>query len=177
MKKRNMQAQIEETIVLWIRIGNHRILLGSDLEKTNDPKTGWTVIINECKVIEEKASVYKVAHHGASSSHDPDIWAKLLSDKPFALLSPYMVADNYLPGDEDLKRLAALTPNGYITAPPSRKRLRISDRVVRDMVEATTKSIHGVNIGWGQIRLRCSIEDHEDYQVELMGDAYKIAAN
>ena len=86
-------------------------------------------------------------------------------------------ADKYLPQDEDINRLAALTPNGYITAPPSRRRLRISDRVVRDMVEATTKRIHGVNLGWGQIRLRRSIEDHKDYRVELLGDAYKLVAN
>jgi len=165
------------SVVLWVRIGNSQFLLGSDLEKTTDPKTGWTVVINECKAITEKASVYKVAHHGASSSHDPDIWEKLLSDKPFALLSPYMVADNYLPRDEDLKRLAALTPNGYITAPPSRKRLRISDRVVRDMVEAATKSIHGVNIGWGQVRLRSRIENNANYQTELFGDAFNIRAN
>lgn len=177
-KKRIICPNTNNTsVVLWVTIGNHRILLGSDLQKTSDPKTGWTVIINESQAIQEKASVYKVAHHGAESSHDPDIWSKLLSDKPFALLSPYMVADNYLPGDEDLRRLAALTPRGYITAPPNRKKFKASDRVVRDMVEGVTKSIQSVNTGWGQIRLRRSIEENADYQIELFGDAYNIVAN
>jgi len=177
-KKRIICPNTNNTsVVLWVRIGNHRILLGSDLQKTSDPKTGWTVIVNESQAIKEKASVYKVAHHGAKNSHDPDTWSKLLSDKPFALLSPYMVADNYLPRDEDLERLAALTPNGYITAPPSRKKFRSSDRVVRDWVEAITKSIQSVNTGWGQIRLRRNIENSANYQVELFGDAYNIGTN
>lgn len=177
-KKRITSPSTNSTsVVLWVVIGNLRILLGSDLEKTDDPKTGWKVIINECKAIQEKASVYKVAHHGASSSHDPDIWTKLLSENPFALLSPYMVGNNYLPSEEDLKRIATLTPSGYLTAPPSRKRTRISDRVVRDTVESVTKSIQSVNIGWGQIRLRRNIQGNEDYRVELLGDAYNIVAN
>jgi len=177
-KKRIICPSINNTsVVLWVRVGNHRIILGSDLQKTSDPKTGWTVIVNESQAIKEKASVYKVAHHGAESSHDPDIWSKLLFDKPFALLSPYMVADNYLPGEEDIKRLVSLTPHGYITAPPSRKKYKASDRVVRDTVEAVTKSIQSVNTGWGQIRLRRNIENSVDYQVELFGDAYNIVAN
>ena len=165
------------SVVLWVRIGNHRILLGSDLQKTTDPKMGWTVIVNESQTIRERASVYKVAHHGAESSHDSDIWSKLLSDKPFALLSPYMVGDNYLPREEDLKRLTALTPHGYITALPNRRTYKASDRVVRDMVEDATKSIQSVNIGWGQIRLRRNIGNNADFQVELFGDAYKIVAS
>jgi len=165
------------SVVLWVRIGDHRILLGSDLEKTSDPKTGWTVIINESQAIKEKALVYKVAHHGAESSHDPDIWSKLLSDKPFALLSPYSIAGNSLPKDEDLDRVAGLTPNGFITAPPKIKKFRPSDGVVRETIQAVTKTMRSVNIGWGQVRLRRNIEDSADYKVDLFGDAYNIQPN
>lgn len=177
-RKRIVSPSTNNTsVVLWATIGDFRILLGSDLEKTNDPKTGWKVIINECKAIQGKASVYKVAHHGAYSSHDPDIWRELLSDRPIAVLSPYMVGDNCLPVEKDLKRLADLTPNAYITAVPGKKRFRISDRVVRDMVESATKSISSVNTGWGQIRLRRNIKDGADGRIELFGDAYQIVAN
>jgi hypothetical protein len=177
-KKRIVCPSTNNTsVVLWVRIGDHRILLGSDLEKTNDPKTGWAVVINESQAIKQKASVYKVAHHGAESSHDPDIWSKLLSDKPFALLSPYLVAGNSLPRDEDLDRVAGLTSNGYITAPPKIKKFRPSDAVVRDMIQAVTKSMRSVNIGWGQVRLRRNIEGTGDYKVELFGDAYNIEPN
>lgn len=177
-KKRITCPSINNTsVVLWVRVGDHRILLGADLQRTTDPMTGWTVIVNESQAVRGKASVYKVAHHGAESSHDPDIWSKLLFDEPFALLSPYMVGGNYLPGEEDINRLASLTPHGYITARPSRKKYKASDRVVRDMVNAATKDIQTVNIGWGQVRLRRNIENSADYQVELFGDAYEIVAN
>ncbi len=175
-KKRIVCPETNNTsVVLWVSIGEHRILLGADLEKTSDPKTGWAVIINESQAIKEKASVYKVAHHGAASSHDPDIWRRLLSDKPLALLSPYFVGDNYLPTDQDLDRLATLTPNAYMTATARTRRFRPSDRVVRDTVGAVTRSIRSVNTGWGHIRLRRKIESSpEGYRVELFGDAYQI---
>ncbi len=33
------------TSKVWIEIGNLFILLGSDLEETSDPQTGWSVIV------------------------------------------------------------------------------------------------------------------------------------
>jgi len=177
-KKRISCPSINNTsVVLWVRVGDHRILLGADLQRTTDPKTGWSVVVNESQAVRGKASVYKVAHHGAESSHDPDIWFKMLFDKPFALLSPYMVGGNYLPSEEDVSRLASLTARGYITARPNRKKYKASDRVVRDIVKDVTKGMQIVNIGWGQVRLRRSIENSVDYEIALFGDAYRIETN
>ena len=39
--KRNHNA-----VVLWISFEEQRVLLGSDLENTNDPHTGWTAVLN-----------------------------------------------------------------------------------------------------------------------------------
>ncbi|MEZ4658033.1 MAG: MBL fold metallo-hydrolase [Caldilineaceae bacterium] len=35
------------SVVLWVEIGPHRILLGADLEVTSNPQTGWSVILSD----------------------------------------------------------------------------------------------------------------------------------
>ncbi|MBI4536002.1 MAG: MBL fold metallo-hydrolase [Ignavibacteriae bacterium] len=177
-KKRIVPPHTNATsVVLWVEIGERRLLLGSDLEKTADPKTGWTVILNDSQVTREKAFVYKVAHHGSESSHDPGVWERLLHEQPYALLSPYMIGGNILPKDGDIDRLARLTPNAYMTATPGGRRFRMSNRVVRDTVESVAKEIRGIRAGWGQVRLRCGIQNDALCHVELFGDAHNIAAS
>jgi beta-lactamase superfamily II metal-dependent hydrolase len=174
-RKRVIPPSINNTsIVLWIKVGKRVILLGADLERSNNPKLGWAAIINDSQITIGKAEIYKVAHHGAESSHEPVIWTKLLSDNPYALISPYMVGNNRLPKDTDMERIAGLTPYAYITALPSERSFRTSEKVVRDTVKSVTKSMHSLNTHWGQVRLRGDIENEANYEVELFGDAYKI---
>jgi hypothetical protein len=85
-------------VALWVQVGGHKLLLGSDLEKTSDPKTGWSVILDESAVVSGRAGVFKVAHHGAESAHEPRVWSDLLSKDPVALLSPFRKGSTLLNG-------------------------------------------------------------------------------
>lgn len=162
--------------VLWVEIGQHKILLGADLEETSDPKTGWSVIVKESKAISDMASVFKVPHHGSENAHNDRVWTHLLTREPFAVLSPFSRGVRPLPTKADVSRIANLTPNAYLTAPARQKKERWRNRVVRDFVADMTKRMTSSNNGWGHIRLRKNIRHSpEVWEVTLFGDAYRIA--
>ncbi len=63
----------QASVALWCQVGHHAILLSADLERTTDPETGWTAVLDRSTVIAGRAWVFKVAHHGALSGHEPRV--------------------------------------------------------------------------------------------------------
>jgi hypothetical protein len=164
------------SVVLWLEVGHHKVLLGSDLEVTADPKTGWSVIVNESMVVSEKAGVFKIPHHGSKNAHFEDVWSKLLLREPFAILTPFRLGGKTLPTPRDVTRICQLTSRAYATAPPRRRRQKWHQRVVRDFVKEMTRDIRNVHSGWGHVRLRNNINQaNQPWQVELFGDAYMLS--
>lgn len=53
------QTPNHTAVVLWVRIGDVRVLLGSDLENTGNRSTGWTLIINSRTRPREKPAYSK----------------------------------------------------------------------------------------------------------------------
>ncbi|MDX9953522.1 MAG: hypothetical protein RBT75_05480 [Anaerolineae bacterium] len=175
-RKRISSLQPNDTaVVLWIEAGEHRILLGADLEDTPGPSTGWTAIISDSLVTTTKAQVFKIPHHGSVNAHNQDVWRGLLLDVPFALITPFNRGRKTLPSVEDTKRIAHLTPNAYITSPTKQHNLKFRERIVRESVDKVAKHIYKSISGWGQVRLRRKIEDpNACWGVELFGDACSL---
>lgn len=168
-------SQNDASVVLWVEVGDHKVLLGADLQ--NDPSIGWSVLIDNSSAISGKAEVFKVSHHGAESGHEPRVWSELLSPNPTAVLCPWSLAGNLLPTDSDSERIKSLTSDAYITAPPvARHRFHLRENKVRRMVEDATRSIQETALGWGHVRLRRSLSDARDgWRVELFGEARRLA--
>jgi hypothetical protein len=163
------------SVVLWVEVGDHRALLGSDLEKTDDPKTGWSAILDDSNVLSGRAGVFKVPHHGGESAHEPRVWSDLLSEEPFAALTPFCRGDRLLPTRGDIRRITTLTSHAYATAPALKRRHKWTNRVVRDLVGQVSRDMHSVFSGWGQIRLRRDIsEPVNSWQIRLFGNALRL---
>ncbi len=163
------------SVVLWVEVGPHKILLGGDLEKTSNPKTGWSVILDESTIISGKAGLFKVPHHGSENAHHDQVWSDLLLNESFAILSPFGQGKKPLPSRTDVERLIGLTPHVYATSPTKLQKIKWRDRIVREYVDQVTRSIRNVYQGWGHVRLRRKIEEMENsWQVELFGDAYAL---
>lgn len=163
------------SVVLWIEVGNHKILLGADLEETGDPNIGWSAIVNNSILVLDKASIFKIPHHGSENAHHDHVWSKLLSDEPFAALTPYNRGKKPLPSRKDIERINTFTPNAFATAPTRRRRPQWQNRVVKDVVEQMTRSIQDVYSGWGHVRYRKKMSELDtNWQVELFGDAYPL---
>lgn len=165
-------------VVLWVEVGRHVMLLGADLECTIDPGRGWLAILNHATVIrayERKAKIFKVAHHGANSAHEPRVWNDIILPEPIAILTPFSRGNISLPTVRDRGRIKSLTPSAFITAAPREHGYSWSNRVVRDLVKEATRSIRNVHSGWGHVRVRQIIEDPQDnWRTELFGDAVPL---
>jgi hypothetical protein len=163
------------SVVLWVRVGDHRLLLGADLESTRDSKTGWSAILDDRLAISGEAGVFKVAHHGAESGHEHRVWSELLSETPFAVLSPFCKGNKILPTTSDISRIASLTPNAYITSRPTPRQHKWDNKIVRKTLKEATRSFHDVHQSSGHIRLRQRIEQQDNsWQVQLFGDAIAL---
>jgi hypothetical protein len=141
------------SVVLWIKLGEHRILLGADLETSADPALGWVAVLRS-EAVSGKATVFKVAHHGSHNAHEQLVWSEFLMNDPLAVLTPFRRGNRILPTPEDIRRISTATSNGYITAAPVTQSRKWTNRVVRDTLNQATRRILSVHPGWGQIRLR-----------------------
>jgi beta-lactamase superfamily II metal-dependent hydrolase len=104
-----------KSIALFIKLGPHRALLGSDLESNTDKRLGWSNIIEFNNSIDKKASFYKIPHHGSINGHDDKIWIELLEPNPLSTLSPYNRGKK-LPNEEMIEKLSSLSDKIFITS-------------------------------------------------------------
>ena len=104
------------SVVLWIKFDDMRALLGADLEESSEHK-GWSLIISEKKssIIDKKAEIFKVAHHGSITGNHDDIWTELLSKNPLCLIAPFNRSPK-LPTVSDVNRINSYSNNVYITS-------------------------------------------------------------
>lgn len=163
------------SVVLWIEIGAHRLLLGADLEVTPYPDTGWLAVFNS-QVVRDRAKVFKVAHHGSNNGDHANIWTDFLMDGPLAVVTPYRRGRHILPSSEDKDRLLTRSPYIYLTAPTRAQQRRWKNRVTRELVAGMTRYMSDYHPGWGHVRLRTSIHSMAaPWQVALFGDAHLLS--
>ena len=55
----------DASVVLAAQVGEHRVLLGADLEMRGDAGMGWTAIVNAANAGDVKHQGFKVPHHGS----------------------------------------------------------------------------------------------------------------
>jgi hypothetical protein len=160
------------SVVLWIEAGARRVLLGADLEHTGCPGEGWIAVL-ACHDGSGAATIFKVPHHGSANADYPEVWAKMLVENPFAVVTPFL-SGRGLPQRSDLRRLAERTKNLYCTAagpgkPPSR------DPLVEKTARRITTERRVIEGKPGHVRVRCSLSDPgADPIVEKFNGAYHV---
>jgi len=159
-----------EAVVINIDLGEDGILLGSDLEESGE--LGWSAIVGDDWCLSnQRASVYKVAHHGSANGDHPDIWSKLLLETPAAVLTPFVKGSNNLPNPADKARIVGRTSKAYISSNGSKKAL-MNEKLEKRMKQIC-KNIAVINTAFGAVRFRKKIGE-ADWGVELFGQAGKL---
>ena len=163
------------SVALWIRVGKRCVLLGADLEETDDAGRGWTAVLSCSNRPSGKASVFKIPHHGSDTAEHPAVWTDLLNADPPSILTPFTRGGVRLPTPPDVERLRSRSKRAYITAPthnpgPSPKRSPMVSKTIRE----TIKSIRPVYMSPGHIRLRANAAKEDDWSVELFHGAASI---
>jgi beta-lactamase superfamily II metal-dependent hydrolase len=159
-----------EAVVISIDLGGDGILLGSDLEDHGN--LGWSAIVgDEWCLSNQRASAYKVAHHGSITGHHPGIWSDLLDPKPVAVLTPFNKAAHRLPNSSDKERIGAHASATYMSSNGSRKPQL--DVALHKQMALVGKDIAPVKTGFGAVRFRKKLGS-PDWGVELFGQATRL---
>ena len=159
----------EAAVALWVEIGDIRLLLGSDVEKG-----AWAEILNSSERPTNKASAFKVPHHGSMSAHEPVVWKEMLDADPLAVLTPWRRCGRSLPTQRDAQRILSHTPNAYSTARTSSSTSRRSTAVERTIRESGVK-LRRLVLSPGALRLRRQVASRAGWEVEMFGPACHLS--
>ncbi len=155
-------------VALWIVIGNISVLLGSDLERG-----GWIEILQSVERPTGKASAFKIPHHGSENADVPEVWERMLSVDPFAVLTPWRRGGHALPSVQDVERILGNTANAFSTVPSAsvatspERRNNTVDRTIRE----SGIKLRQLAMSPGAVRLRRPIDASIPWQVKLFGAA------
>ena len=166
----------DTSVVLSVRVGEHHVLLGADLEVRNDRGFGWMAIVDGIAGGRAAHQGFKVAHHGSDNGDHDEIWNRMLVPQPWAVTTPFVSGRVRLPSGNDCRRILNRTRRAYLTAPPDPGRFRDANRVVEKMVSEATISAQFVPSKYGHVRLRKRVDQKVDseWRVEMFGDAVRL---
>ena len=150
-KKAPQPATNLSSVVVHVDYGFETVLLGSDLETHEN--LGWKEIVNHPWTRQRnKASLYKVAHHGSPTACMPEIWGTLVAPEAECALTPFVNGRVRLPGSDDVKRIKGYTPFLRSTAPVGRQEPK-GTNAERQLV-SFLKSATGRGTRMGHLRYR-----------------------
>jgi hypothetical protein len=176
--KRRVVAQSPNlvAVALWVCVGDATILLGSDLEETSNPGTGWSVIVDSPTRPSGTADVFKIPHHGSVTADQPRVWAEMLHPEPVAALTPFAQGNVTLPTQTDVSRICGYTAQSYITSVLKLRKSKRRSGVLEKTIRETVRNIQEAQGPMGQVRLRRSALTHtnSEWKIDLFGAALPL---
>ena len=161
------------SVVTWFNIAGIHVLIGADLFDIRSNYSGWNGVVNSSARPIGSASVYKIAHHGSHKTDNPSIWSKLLTDNPYALLTPFLNGRVNLPNIEDIRRICNYTNNAFITSPPKPVRIK-REKIVKQFIKGAIRSMTSLYSPFGQVQIRKKINAQHNWSVKLSGAAISL---
>lgn len=178
LKRRIPSVQPNDTsVALALQIGNHRVLLGADLELCADAGLGWKAVVNSFDKNDVKHHGFKIPHHGSPTAHHEDVWDQMLTNEAWAVTTPFVSGAIKLPSVADSQRILDHAKSAYLTAPPHPAKFRDSNHTVEKTVNEATISVHVVPGRYGQVRIRKNVDASPNvpWDIELFGDALAMS--
>ena len=142
------------SVALWVRVGQSSVLLGSDLQETGHPHTGWSEVADAHPARLGRAVLFKVAHHGSQNGDSPEVWTRLLDDPRVAIVTPFR--RSHLPTVEDRARICGAATSAFVTADPDATLGPRLPRTVAAAARSHTVMLQEAEGATGQIRARWS---------------------
>lgn len=165
------------SVVTLVSSEHTNALLGSDLEVTTDPETGWTALLQQSICFKDKlATFFKVSHHGSENGHSPELWdTRLMKPDPTVCVTPWCNGNLHLPTAKDVERIKALTSRAYITGHPRPKSAaRTMPPLVRKELKERGLPLHFAPIACGYVRARWDTLRNDGWLVDCFQEAGKL---
>ena len=169
----------DKSVVILVKINDHRILLGSDLEVTDDPRKGWLCILNKSQCIDAKSTIFKIPHHGSSTGYHKRIWDELIAENAIAKLTPWN-RGNKLPKKDMLEKYLNHTPRLYSTSLNlnNKSKPRKRDRSLAKAINKFNSSLIEIKYHLGIVKCSANLNTQNViWKVNLHDEAIQITAN
>ena len=164
--------QNHNAIALQLKFGDVvNMLLGSDLEETDDPLTGWSVIVQSTNRPLDKSIIFKIPHHGSENGHSDDVWKNMLHNDCLAILTTKIGGRANTPKRTDIERIKKYTQNLCCTLEPKGKRQK-RDTIVEKTIKGIMKKRIPLNGEMGHIQIRFKVDT--DIAINLKEPAIKL---
>jgi beta-lactamase superfamily II metal-dependent hydrolase len=148
----------DKSVVILIKAGNHRALLGADLEVTQEDNTGWNDIVNNSQCLEGKVTYFKIPHHGSENGYHPKIWAKLIDPNSISSLTPWN-RNNKLPDPNMLKVYCHHSRNLFMTSPITSNKPKKRDKEIEKIIQSLNYKLSEVKFSQGCICSKINLVD------------------
>lgn len=164
-----------KSVVLLISMGNHSALLGSDLEVSLDDSEGWVNILDRCTVLDNKASLFKISHHGSENGFHQRVFDELLVDKPITKLTPWNKKDK-LPNIIMLQKYISLSSALYMTSPViTQPKIKKRDKETQKLIDRFDIKLEEISFTYGLVRNRIDITNENDkWSTEVHESGFKL---
>lgn len=164
----------DKSVVLHIKINNNGILLGADLEVSEDRRKGWLCILDQSQCTSLKSSLFKIPHHGSENGYHHEVWDKLLVENPIAKLTPWNRGTK-LPTLEMLKKYNELTSELYTTLHKTSNAPKKRSKSVTKAIMRANNTLREVKYSFGIVRSRLDAnKTNRVWHVECFNEAVKI---
>jgi len=166
----------DRSVVILIKLFNEIVLLGADLEVNNDENLGWNDIILNSQVTKHsnKASYFKIPHHGSNNGYHEDIWSVLISNDPIGTLTPWN-RKLKLPQSDMVEKYKALTKELYITSPlVVSKKPKRRDRNTEKTIRQFNSTIRELKYQLGIITSEIDLNNPTGWKTSINGTSVRL---
>jgi hypothetical protein len=142
------------SVAILLKAPGVQLLLGADLESNADERRGWRAVVASPVGGSTACQTYKVAHHGSNDADHDDIWSRLLTPEPIAMLTPYSRSKSPRPSERDVERIKARGAATFCTTWPPNARNKKRRGVVDQQIREVARTHRTLPSGTGHLRLR-----------------------
>lgn len=167
----------ESSVALWLKCGLHHVLLGADLENSGNGNMGWSCILTAANRPTGKAGIFKIPHHGSTTSYNAQVWTELLDAQPMAIVTPWALGGRSLPKASDMERVLTHSANLYATAAGTRRAPRHSKPAVERTMNEVARSRFEVPLRPGHVRIRIGAGDLDTPRIDLLDSALMVTSS
>lgn len=166
----------DKSVALLLKFGEHRVILGADLEIGKNDNEGWQHIIKHSKVIDEnKANLYKLPHHGSENGYMSEIFDVLVNNNCVLKSTPYKTSG--LPTADMIKTYLGHSEELYLTSDISTlsKKAKKRDMAIEKVIQRSVISLKEVKFVQGVVRSRIDyIDNLAIWKTETFDGAFKV---
>jgi hypothetical protein len=147
-----------KSVALFLRLGDHRAILGADLETTANRNEGWYSILDNSLVLDRKSTLFKIPHHGSENGFCDELWVSQLDKKTISKLTPYN-KNQKLPETAMLHKYSTLSKELYMTTLIYSDKPKKRNKEIEKILKRLKYNVREVKFEEGAVRCRIDLLD------------------